>query len=99
MQSLYLGFFGLTLSINPAIHALDGPMTNPGAYWTTLSAETSFVFRLLGAVFIGLVISPKYFDVKITSFNKMMLFLNVTFYVLVCARARSRECSPAASRA
>ena len=38
---LFYGFFGLTLLINPSIHALDGPFPNPMAYWTTIDENTT----------------------------------------------------------
>ena len=55
---LYYGFFGITLLVYPRLHCADGPFPNPLAYWTTISDETEFVFRLAGTAILTLVIGP-----------------------------------------
>ena len=77
VMCLYWGFFGITLVAYPKLFAVDGlPISNPTAYWTTLSPETCFAFRLAGGSFLLIAFAPKYFRMGLDGFVKMMLFGN-----------------------
>lgn len=87
---LFYGFFGLTLLINPSIHALDGPFPNPMAYWTTIDENTTFAFRLAGACFLTLVLGPftdELFGgvgVQMKAFTEQMFIANLLgFFIFV----------------
>jgi hypothetical protein len=87
---LYYGFFGLTLLINPSLHAMDGPFTNPMAYWTTIDDDLAFAFRLAGACFLTLVLGPftdELFGgvgVQMKAFTEQMFIANLlAFFIFV----------------
>ena len=59
LMVMYYGFFGITLLVYPNIHAVDnGLFKNPVAYWSTLSEDLEFGFRMLGAAFTAIVLGP-----------------------------------------
>ena len=85
---LYYGFFGITLLVYPRLHCADGPFPNPLAYWTTISDETEFVFRLAGTAILTLVIGP-FLDeifggvgVQMMAFTRQMCVANAILFVL-----------------
>ena len=78
----YIGFFGITLVINPSIHAADGPYPSPMAYWTTISDQTTFAFRFLGISFLSVVLAPKFFGMSSFAFVKMTAAMAVGSFFL-----------------
>jgi hypothetical protein len=86
----YFGFFGITLLLYPQIHTSDagGLFANPIAYWTSISDETAFTFRIAGAGFLTLVTGP-FFDemfggagVTMMAFTRQMCMINLLIFVL-----------------
>jgi hypothetical protein len=83
LMIFYYGFFGITLLVWPWVHAQDGPFYNPLAYWTTISDDLAFGFRVCGAAFLTLVKAP-FFDeifggpgVKMMAFTRQMCMANL----------------------
>ena len=66
----------------PSIHAADGPVPNPLAYWTTVSADVEFAFRIAGAGMTCVAIGPRYLGVSANAFVKQTLFMNTFFFFL-----------------
>jgi hypothetical protein len=93
----YLGFFGFTLLFMPGVFASDGlpfGLTNPAAYWTTITDEMDFIFRIAGAGFLCLVLGPFMDDilgmsgtplgVSMSAFTHQMLIANfLTFAIFL----------------
>jgi hypothetical protein len=83
VMCLYWGFFGITLMMYPQLFTQDGlPFVNPTAYWTTLSPETIFAFRMTGGSFLLIALAPKYFRMGVDGFVKMMLVGNFLVFNL-----------------
>ena len=82
---LYYTFFGLTTLIYPYVHAVDGPFPNPVAYFTTITTEQAFAFRLFGAALITIVVGPWLDEifggagVSMMAFTRQMMVLNTIF--------------------
>lgn len=85
---LYYGFFGITMLVYPSVHAADGPFPNPLAYFTTISDEQTFTFRMVGAAFITLVLGPFLDDifggagVTFMAFARQLCVINTIFLFL-----------------
>jgi len=86
----YYGFFGITLLLYPQIHTSDGGglFANPLAYWTSMTADMTAVFRIAGAGFLTLVTGP-FFDemfggagVTMMAFARQMCMINAILFVL-----------------
>jgi hypothetical protein len=56
----YYGFFGITLSVYPKVHAADGPFPNPMAYWTTIGPDLEFGFRIAGIATLAVAFGPMF---------------------------------------
>jgi len=92
-MTIFYGFYAVTLTVYPQIHVVSS--YNPMAYWTELSDEMCFAFRLLGTTIFVLCFGP-YMDetfggpgVKMAAFTRMMglatmfgfvVFLYYSFY-------------------
>lgn len=76
----YLGFFGVTLLVYPYMFSATW---NPMAYWTSISDELAFAFRMAGTGFLTLTLGP-FLDemfggpgVVMKAFARQMLIVNV----------------------
>jgi hypothetical protein len=82
-MTFYLGFFGITLAVYPWAFAADGAIPNPMPYWTTISDELAFGFRIAGIGFLTLVIGPYLDDifggagVAMSAFARQMFVANL----------------------
>jgi len=86
----FYGFFGITLLVYPSVHAQDGPFPNPLAYWTTVSKDLEFGFRMLAAFTIALLIGPftdEIFGgvgVRMKAFVEQMMVVNtIVWFIFV----------------
>ena len=52
---IFYGFFGLTLLFYPYIHAAS---YNPMAYWTSMTDQLAFSFRIAGSTMLAIVLGP-----------------------------------------
>lgn len=82
---LYYGFFGITLLFYPWFHSADW---NPMAYWTKISDELAFGFRIAGVGMLALVLGP-FLDeifggagVKMMAFSRQMFVANLCVWIL-----------------
>ena len=88
---VYYGFFGLSLLIHPYVFAAS---YNPLPYWTSMSDELAFAFRITGGAFLTLVLGP-FMDemfggvgVVMSAFTRQLVFANTAIFLVFLVRAR-----------